>query len=172
MSEHTTENAQRFHEDGSRRRLAECARRNPENDEYAGACCRFPKSCSPYPYDETPVTEADLEPRRSSTIRVPQATALTIKGPDGSTLLTIHRDGRWEFRDEAAPTEAARVFVREVGRLAGVADRLLDEDVVAAGAVAFLRDCQGSTTPLDVSRAILAAAQSEMSQPPGQAAPS
>ena len=54
----------RLHADGSPRRLAQCAARNPANDEYRDGCCRFPKSCSPYPYDETPVTDADLEPRR------------------------------------------------------------------------------------------------------------
>ena len=57
----------RLHADGSPRRLAECAARNPANAEYQDGCCRFPKSCSPYPYDETPVTDADLEPRRAMT---------------------------------------------------------------------------------------------------------
>lgn len=52
-------------------------------------------------------------------IRITQPTRFQIVGPDGNPLLTIHDDGRWEFRDEAAPTEAARVFVREVQRLVG-----------------------------------------------------
>ena len=50
-------------------------------------------------------------------INVAQPTTLTIQAPAGSTLLTIHADGRWEFRDDAAPTEAARVFVHEARRL-------------------------------------------------------
>lgn len=40
-----------------------------------------------------------------------------IVTPNGEPLLSIHADGRWEFRDDAAPTEAAGVFVREVKAL-------------------------------------------------------
>lgn len=66
MSE-TRDPVGRSHADGRPRRLADCAIRNPGNDETHQSCCRFPKSCSPYPHPETPVTEADLEPRRSTT---------------------------------------------------------------------------------------------------------
>ena len=52
------------------------------------------------------------------TIHISKPTQLRIVAPNGDPLLTIHRDGRWEFRDEAAPTEAARVFFRELQRMA------------------------------------------------------
>lgn len=55
----------------------------------------------------------------SHSIKVTPPTQLRITAPDGQTLLTIHADGRWEFRDDAAPTEAARVFVREVHSMVG-----------------------------------------------------
>lgn len=55
---------QRTHADGRPRMLADCARRNLSGDDTHQACCRFPKTCSPYPFPETPVTDDDLEPRR------------------------------------------------------------------------------------------------------------
>ena len=54
---------ERNHADGRPRRLAECVERNPGNAEFFDRCCRFPKSCSPYPYNETFVRDSDLEPR-------------------------------------------------------------------------------------------------------------
>jgi hypothetical protein len=54
---------------GSRlRRHRACAEKFGIDGEYNPACCRFPKSCSPYPYQEAidagNVTEDDLEPLR------------------------------------------------------------------------------------------------------------
>lgn len=47
------------------RRFRECVERFGIPDEYDPRCCRFPKSCSPYPYREAieagNVAEADLE---------------------------------------------------------------------------------------------------------------
>ena len=111
----------RLHADGSPRRLAECAARNPANDEYQDGCCRFPKSCSPYPYDETPVTDADLEPRRAMTDQPAAATdeewtcgkpgcELGIDGHDFALAL------EHVFHEEGLSAEDAR----------GVADRTLD----------------------------------------------
>lgn len=51
----------------SRRRLRSCVENwpNAESGAYHPSCCRFPKSCSPYPYQEAidagSVTESDLE---------------------------------------------------------------------------------------------------------------
>lgn len=68
----------RNHADGRPRRLAVCVQNNPNDDEYYGSCCRFPKTCSPYPYAETPVTESDLEPRRTPSAQsAPRAPLLT-----------------------------------------------------------------------------------------------
>jgi hypothetical protein len=92
----------RNHADGSPRRLAECARNNPSNDEFYDGCCRFPKSCSPYPYPETPVTEADLEPRRTAQHR-PMPTAPARPGsPDWNAWATLANhvtDALREVRD-------------------------------------------------------------------------
>lgn len=50
------------------RRLRACVEAFPEagDDRYDPRCCRFPKVCSPYPYQEAidagVVTDADLEP--------------------------------------------------------------------------------------------------------------
>lgn len=52
-------------------------------------------------------------------ISVTQPTQFQIVTPGGEPLLTIHATGHWDFRDDAAPTEAARVFVREVQRIVG-----------------------------------------------------
>jgi hypothetical protein len=50
------------------RRSKECAEKFGIESEYDPSCCRFPKSCSPYPHAEAiaagNVTEADLEPFR------------------------------------------------------------------------------------------------------------
>lgn len=51
----------------ARRRLAECVRAWPdaESGDYHPSCCRFPKSCSPYPYDEQIAAGiVELEPER------------------------------------------------------------------------------------------------------------
>lgn len=50
-------------------------------------------------------------------LKVTEPTQFQIVEPSGKPLLTIRADGRWEFADDAAPTEAARVFVREVQRI-------------------------------------------------------
>jgi len=48
------------------RRFRACAAAFGQPDEYDPTCCRFPKSCSPFPYPEAiaagNVTDADLEP--------------------------------------------------------------------------------------------------------------
>lgn len=47
-----------------RRRFQECAEQFGSEGEYDPRCCRFPKSCSPYPYPEAIVADDDLEPLR------------------------------------------------------------------------------------------------------------
>lgn len=50
--------------DAQPRRLRRCVEAWPECHDggYDPRCCRFPKSCSCYPYDDVAYDEADLEP--------------------------------------------------------------------------------------------------------------
>lgn len=99
------------------RRYKACVEAFGWSDEYDPHCCRFPKSCSPYPHPEAiaagNVTAADLEPARPDPV-AEVATVPTVDEPR-LELANIRRlcerhgippaDGNGELRSTVAMVE-------------------------------------------------------------------
>ena len=103
------------------RRSADCVERWPdaEDGDYHPACCRFPKSCSPYPYPEAIAAGARLEPDRPTVHRLPELAEVPGADAPRVELANIRRlverhgiapaDGNGELRSTVAMVEEALV---------------------------------------------------------------
>lgn len=94
-----------------------------EDGDYNPACCRFPKSCSPYPYREqlaNGVAHRDnLEPPRPTLQRLPELDAVPGADTAALELANIRRlverhgiqpaDGNGEIRSTVAMVEEALI---------------------------------------------------------------